>query len=432
MVESLLDEFKSYGRLPKKIPKAVGKGLLYAAVRRYPFALATKSVELPLIGDYDKYEHRYATDYIVQAVIDIPSSYAMKSGWRILGEKKDEKHRKKIEEFFDSIDFARVGYIWLKDSKIYGTGILEFPKEHNNLIARNPKRFRLFPDKHGKLVKVEQWVYGKGDKRNPIFKPENIVLLVNNPLSSTLYGISDIEALDYLIQLKDFAERDIASMLNKYAGDRFDISCGTEDSPMSPSAIGEIRDAFNKLKFGEDIVHSHTVSVDVIEGSAHAPDFIEYLNYIIDMISISAKIPFRSFFTGQKSTDAQIKKQTEIFEAHIRTLQASMEFSINTQIIPTLIPSSAKSVKFRFNTISVETEYDQAKTLHLYLLDKVITPQEVREKYMGLPADYSGEPLGAEEETKDGVQIESKGVLAKKQKAIAGDRDKIKERTQKG
>ena len=79
---------------------------------------------------------------------------------------------------------------------------------------------------------------------------------------------SDIHTILYLVDLKDYAERDIGAALNKYAVSRFrHFPAGLPDMPYGPDKINEIVETFNTLEPGEDIIHGNDIEIKELEGT---------------------------------------------------------------------------------------------------------------------------------------------------------------------
>ena len=193
-----------------------------------------------------------------------------------------------------------------------------------------------------------------------------IIELKNNPFDDYAYGLSDIHPILYLVDLKDYAERDIAAALNKYAVSRFDISAGLPDMPYGPDKINEIVNAFNSLEPGEDIIHGNDIVIKELEGTQRAFEYGKYTDDILDKIHMALKIP-RSMWTNPEEA-------RPIFEPYVKYLQKSVESAINSQLMPQL----GEEVRFVFRALNVEDAFTKAKTDMIYLSEGVLAPGEVR------------------------------------------------------
>ena len=209
----------------------------------------------PQIGDYRTYMNVYLSDPIIRTLIDLPCIYAAKDGYDIVTD--DEVEREAITRFFDEINFDQLIYSWLRNGRIFGTSYLEYTGD--NLILRSSQNMFVQRDENGQIKYYYQDV--GDDKENVRFEEDEIIEFKNNAFDDYAYGLSDIHPVLYLVDLKDFAERDIGAALNKYATSRFDISAGLPDMPYGPDKINEIVDAFNTLEPGEDIIHGNDITI---------------------------------------------------------------------------------------------------------------------------------------------------------------------------
>ena len=334
---------------------------------------------VPHIGDYSFYRRVYLTDPVVQTNINIPCRYVWKNSWLI--ESTNKEASKVVEDYLLKVGFNQKGFAWVKDSKVFGMGYFEYTKD--DLYIRNPDTIFVRIDQKGRIVGWEQKTAYQTD---PIeFEPDEIIYLSNNPFSDSIYGISDIEAIRYVVTyLKDQAERDVGAMLNKYVGERFIVTAGTETNPFDTPELEELRTYFSQLKFAEDIISPGDVQVDTANSMNHAFDFRAYLDYIIMILSIGMNVPI-IFWEGKGSTNATAKVQLKVFEAYIRFIQTQIEDDINTQLVPNIIRDfygrdlkPEEMPKFRFPPVSLDDTYLQAKTDLIYLNQNVLAEDEVR------------------------------------------------------
>jgi len=335
----------------------------------------------PHIGDFSFYRKTYLSDPVVQTNINIPCRYIWKSGWYVQGRHKEAA--RVVKEYMDKVGIDQIGYRFIKDSKIFGTGYMEYTPD--NLYTRNPDSMFVRIDRKGRIVGWEQKV---ASSFKPIhFNKDEIIFMPNNPFSDSVYGISDIESVRYIVRyLKDQAERDVGAMLNKYVGERFKITGGSADNPFQETELEILKEYFSELKFGEDIITAGDVGVDSIASSAQGMDFRAYLDYIVMILSIGMNVPI-VFWEGKSSTNATATVQLQVFESYVKFLQRQIEDAFNTQLIPNIIRDfldeeveMSDYPKFVFEPINNDELYVQAKTELIHLTNGVLSPAEVREK----------------------------------------------------
>jgi len=353
----------------------------------------------PHIGDYKFYRKTYLSDPVVQTNINIPCRYAFKNGWYVEGLDQDAKDI--VVKYLEKVGFNQKGYIWLKDAKIFGMGYFEYTKEQ--LYIRNPDTMFVKLDMKGRIV---GWEQRSAYQLEPImFEAHEIIYFANNPFSDSIYGISDIESVRYVIRfLKDQAERDVGAMLNKYVGERYLVRGGTETDPFDTPELNDLRTYFTHLKFGEDVITADNVKVDSSRSTNHAFDFRAYLDYILMILAIGMNVPI-IFWEGRNSTNATAEVQLKVFESYIKFIQTQVEDALNTQLIPNLMRDFANTglklehfPQIKFHEVSLDDVFMQAKTDLIYLQSKVLGAEEVRAR-QGLDLRYGPEKAPNEKGT---------------------------------
>ena len=313
------------------------------------------------IGDARTYMNVYLADPIVRTLIDLPCLYAAKDGYDIVTDNDEE--RQTITKLFDEINIDQLLYGWLRNGRIFGSSYLEFTGD--NLILRSSINMNVQRAENGQIMHYYQDL---GDDKNSVrFEENEIIEFKNNTFDDFAYGLSDIHPILYLVDLKDYAERDIGTALNKYANSRFDISCGLPDMPYNADKINEVVDAFNGLEPGEDIIHGNDITVKELQGTQRAFEYGKYTDDILKKIHIALKVPITMW---EKPEQAR-----PIFEPYVKHLQSAIEAALNSQLMPQLESGNAR---FKFRQINVDDAFVKAKTDMVYLSEGVLSPGEVR------------------------------------------------------
>ena len=315
----------------------------------------------PQIGDAKTYMNVYLADPIVRTLIDLPCLYAAKDGFDIVTD--DDAERDAIALMFDEINLDQTLYGWLRNGRIFGTSYLEWTGD--NLVLRSSLNMYVQRDDNGQVMYYYQDL--GDDKESVRFEDNEIVEYKNNSFDDYAYGLSDIHPILYLVDLKDYAERDVGAALNKYANSRFDISCGLPDMPYNADKINEVLDAFNSLEPGEDIIHGNDIVVKEMQGTQRAFEYGKYTDDILKKIHIALKVPITMW---EKPEQAR-----PIFEPYVKHLQSAVEAAINSQLMPQLESGNAR---FKFRQINVNDAFVKAKTDMVYLSEGVLSPGEVR------------------------------------------------------
>tara|TARA_Y100000296_G_scaffold28341_1_gene33023 strand:+ start:3238 stop:4497 length:1260 start_codon:yes stop_codon:yes gene_type:complete len=355
-------EFATVGKNPpfqKDEPHSFGAGV----IRRIKLAQNGFGRQFePQIGDNRRYMNIYLSDPLIRTLIDLPCFYAVKDGFDIVTD--DESDREMITKLFNDINVDLSIYSWLRNARIFGTGYMEWTGD--NLVLRSSQNMYVQRDENGQIMYYYQEV-GQ-EKEDVRFEEKEIIELKNNPFDDYAYGLSDIHTVQYLVDLKDYAERDVGAALNKYANSRYDVSCGLPDMPYGPDKINEIVSAFNALEPGEDIIHGNDIQITEMTGTKRAFEYSKYMDDISMKIHMALKVPVTMWSNPEQARP--------IFEPYVKYLQKAVEASFNAQLMPQL----GDSVKFAFRQMNVDDAFTKAKTDMIYLAEGVLAPEEVREE----------------------------------------------------
>ena len=365
LIDNIRRRFATVGSNPpfkKDDPRSFGEGVIKRIKLQKQGGYQIKDYESH-IGNNRTYMNVYLSDPIVRGLIDLPCFYAVKDNFDIVTEHDDL--RDDLEEMFRDINIEQTLYAWVRNARIFGTGYMEWTGD--NLVVRSSQNMYVQRDEHGQIMYYYQDV--GSDKENIRFEEDEIIELKNNEFDDYAYGLSDIHPILYLVDLKDYAERDIGAALNKYATSRFDISCGLPDMPYGPDKINEIVSAFNTLEPGEDIIHGNDIVIKELQGTQRAFEYGKYTDDILDKIHMALKVP--------KTMWTDPEKARPIFEPYVRYLQTMIEGALNSQLLPQLESGEAR---FKFRQINVEDAFTKAKTDMIYLSEGVLSPGEVREE----------------------------------------------------
>jgi len=366
MFDRIRRRFATVGTDPpfrKDEPVSFGAGVIKRLKLTNSYAgYAIKKYE-PHIGKPQIYMNVYLADPIVRTLIDLPCFYAVKDNFDIVTD--DDALRERIEEMFRDINMEQTLYGWLRNARIFGTAYLEWTGD--NLVLRSSQNMFVKRDEHGQIMYYYQDI--GDDTENIRFEADEIIELKNNVFDDYAYGLSDIHPILYLVDLKDYAERDIGAALNKYASSRFDISCGLPDMPYGPDKINEVVDAFNALEPGEDIIHGNDIEIKELQGTQRAFEYGKYTDDILAKIHMALKVPMTMWTEPERARP--------IFEPYVNYLQSMIEGAINAQLMPQLESGEAR---FKFRQINITDAFTKAKTDMIYLSEGVLSPGEVREE----------------------------------------------------
>ena len=357
-------QFATKGTNPpfsKDDPRSYGEGVIRRIQLQSNTGIFGAASHEPQIGDAKTYMNVYLAAPIVRTLIDLPCLYAAKDGYDIVTD--NDVERDAITLMFDEINLDQTLYGWLRNGRIFGTSYLEWTGD--NLVLRSSINMYVQRDDNGQIMYYYQDL--GADDESVRFEDSEIIEYKNNSFDDYAYGLSDIHPILYLVDLKDYAERDIGAALNKYANSRFDISCGLPDMPYNADKINEVLNAFNSLEPGEDIIHGNDIVVKEMQGTQRAFEYGKYTDDILKKIHIALKVPITMW---EKPEQAR-----PIFEPYVQHLQSAVEAAINSQLMPQLESGNAR---FKFRQINVNDAFVKAKTDMVYLSEGVLSPGEVR------------------------------------------------------
>jgi hypothetical protein len=354
-------------------PRSFGEGVIKRIQLQEKYGMFGSNYEKP-IGDPRTYMNVYLADPIIRTLIDLPCLYAAKDGYDIVTDNDTE--REDIQKMFTEINIDQILYGWLRNGRIFGTSYLEWTGD--NLVLRSSLNMFIQRNAYGQTMYYYQDV--GDDKESVRFEVDEVIEYKNNSFDDYAYGLSDIHPILYLVDLKDYAERDIGAALNKYANSRFDISCGLPDMPYNADKINEVVSAFNALEPGEDIIHGNDIDVKELQGTQRAFEYGKYTDDILKKIHIALKVPITMW---EKPEQAR-----PIFEPYVRHLQSAVEAALNSQLMPQLYSGDAR---FKFRQINVTDAFVKAKTDMVYLSEGVLSPSEIRRE-RGLNPEGTVEP----------------------------------------
>ena len=405
-IDNIRRRFASIGSNPaykKDDPRSYGEGVIKRLKINRGFSVGSAKDYEPHIGKNRTYMNVYLSDPIVRTLIDLPCLYAVKDNFDIVTD--DDNLREEIETMFRDINIEHMLYGWLRNARIFGSGYIEWTGD--NLVLRSSQNMFVKRNEHGQI----EYYYQKvgDDEENVRFEENEIVALNNNSFDDLAYGLSDIHPILYLVDLKDYAERDIGAALNKYATSRFDVSAGLPDMPYGPDKINEIVDAFNSLAPGEDIIHGNDITIKELQGTQRAFEYGKYTDDILDKIHVALKTP-RTMWTDPE-------KARPIFEPYVRYLQTMVEGALNAQLMPLINSGEAK---FKFRQINVDDAFTKAKTDMIYLSEGVLSPGEVREERGLNPEGVATLDMETSEDIKASPIVQEK---TDKNANISGGRD---------
>ncbi len=353
-----------------------GKGIQPYALTSSVGAANLKGIKVVPIGTMDTFLKTYITVKQIQTLIDFKAKYVVKDGYFISS--LDEKNKAAVEKFFRSIPIEEIIVTWDKNARIYGNGYLEFTGD--NLIPRDSRKIFAYIDEegHGQVVGYVQEV-GNNSKDWPVFDPEEMLHLKNNPIDH-VRGLSEFLGYEDIIELDDSVMQDIRATLNRQAYPRKHYVIGSPEKPVAPDSDKFInaQGLIEGLLPGEDVITNHEIVVNDIGGKQAGNDFKDYVNMINERITMQALIPSDFWFGASSGPTIDLRKRL-FEETEIMSRRRQIEDIINRELIPQLISvKEDEPVLFKFGDINTEMAFIKAKIDLTHLQTGSKTPNELR------------------------------------------------------
>lgn len=331
------------------------------------------------IGSLEDFLKIYSSVKQVQRLIDFKTNYLVKDGYFISS--RDEEGKAKVEEYFENIRVIEVIKTWDKNARIYGQGFLEVTT--NWLKPIDPRDLVTVIDEEG-IGEIQGYVQeiGQTEADYPTFQPEEILTLLNNPIDH-LRGVSDLLAVEDIVNLNLSTLRALNATIDRNAYRRNHYTIGSEDAKVSPETdkFKDAKAVIDNLEPGQDLITTHEVSHTAIDSGSMSIEYKNYLDSLTQEICMELGVPY-DFFYGTTSGET-IDARRKIFEeAEIMTRRRQIEDVINQDLIPKLVSVDPENpIRFRFGSINTEMAFLKAKMELVELQTGSSTPNEVREEH---------------------------------------------------
>lgn len=367
---------------------------------------AIAGIPVDKIGNLSDFLKIYTTVKQVQRIIDFKANYVVKDGWFISS--KDEEGKATIEEFFNNIRVIEVIRTWVKNSMIYGMGFLEITS--NWLKPIDPRDLVTVIDEEG-IGEIEGYIQEVGNDPNefPTFAPEEILVLLNNPIDH-LRGVSELLSIEDIVNLNLSTMRALNATIDRNAYRRNHYTIGDKENKIAPESdkFQAAKNTIENLREGQDLISTHEITVNSIDNSNMSIEYKNFLENLTQEICMELGVPY-DFFYGSASGET-INMRRQIFEqAEIMVRRRQIEDIINQDLIPRMVNVDLENpIYFRFGDINTEMAFIKAKMELVELQTGSSTPNEVRE-LKGKDPIEGGDVSSA---TAQQVPVESRGEAA--------------------
>lgn len=224
--------------------------------------------------------------------------------------------------------------------KIYGDAFAEIirnPKTGTllNIKVINPADITIVANKKGRIKRYE--IKGK----NKIFQPDQILHLCNSRVADEIHGVSEIEAVEKVILMRNEAMEDYRRILHRSTVRIMEVD---EDNPTKLTAIKtQYKDAINK---GELMLIPKGASTPPIDLTPPAGDtFLSWIKYHENFFYIALGIPKVVLGGSEEFTEASAKIGYLTFEQVYSKEQRELEADLWNQVAVKVTFSKPASLK---------------------------------------------------------------------------------------
>ena len=214
-----------------------------------------------------------------------------------------------------------------------------------NFKPLNPAYVRIVANKKGRIKRYEYRHAGKNE--NVKYKPQEILHLCNNRVTDEIHGVSDIEAVEWLVEAQEEAMRDFRKMLHRNGVARV-IYVDTDDTTKINSLKAQWKEAIEKGDVM--ILPKETAEVKDIQGSLQDP--LPWIKYLDNLFYMSIGVPRVILGGSEEFTEASSKIGYLTFEQIYLREQTELEADLWKQC----------AIKIKFNKpASIKNELLQSE-----------------------------------------------------------------------
>ena len=336
--------------------------------------------------DYNKeqYKNLYLKIELIQRGINTTAQHATQVGFRVIG--KNDDNNELIREWTEYMNYDIFLYDVDRHWLIYGDCFIEIVKESANIVdgwgikelklldpdtmyvyakengdiigyVQHPKTSRLkgfTPEKISDTTPDSKRAVGRKQKtwkelvtdRYPnaiVFDPEEIVHRKWNPMPSSNYGTSTIEALKFTLTIYRGMVQDLSSMIHRYGSPMIHWKVGTEAITISPKAIIAFSEYINTRPVGVDPVTSGIVVGDVLSAGEKAMDINSYIIALRNDLLLGIGVP--NSVLGGITLSGQSASETELegFSRRIGVIHQLLQDMSNKEIFPIVLGENSGS-----------------------------------------------------------------------------------------
>lgn len=348
----------------------------------------------------------------LRACLRATEKQVIKSGWDVIPKNKDEpwneETRKRIKLFLENCNpqttFSDLVVEWFEDKATYGDGFLEIvlnemTGEPASLWSIMAETMRVLANDHGEIMAYPQIVDGS---LASTFEPKEILHWKEGSDDYSLFGMGRLESLLGAIAVDLMADDHNRLLLEENNG-RVPGYLVFEDS--NQDELERLRDSIITQTAANPwapVYLSGKVSQWIPTALTEKDiNFTELKKEVRNKIMAVYGVTPMKVSIVETGKLANPEEQIEVANDTVRAEQQEAESVLNMKLIPLF--KNSENLKFTFNPVEEkiddqlklkDMELKQAQIDEIYLRNKVMTINEVREKRsFGNPVTWGQEPV---------------------------------------
>jgi len=195
-----------------------------------------------------------------------------------------------------------------------------------NLKPLNPEYMRIIADRKGIVLRYE---YKKQTKKGGIdkFQPNDILHLCNNRVTNEIHGVSDVEAVEWIVEAQEEAMKDYRRVLHRNGVARI-IYVDTDNTTKINNLKEQWKDAIEK----GDVLILPKGTAEVKDTTTPLQDPLPWVKYLDNLFYMSIGVPRVILGGSEEFTEASSKIGYLTFEQIYMKEQAELEADLWNQL----------------------------------------------------------------------------------------------------
>lgn len=197
-----------------------------------------------------------------------------------------------------------------------------------NLKPLNPENMRIVANRKGIAIRYDY--YRSTERKGTVyrsFKPNEILHLCNNRVTDEIHGVSDVEAVEWIVEAQEEAMKDYRRILHRNGVARI-IYVDTDDITKRNKLKTEWKDAIEK----GDVMILPKGTAEVKDTSVAIQDPLPWVKYLDNLFYMSIGVPRVILGGSEEFTEASSKIGYLTFEQIYLKEQKELEADLWNQL----------------------------------------------------------------------------------------------------